>query len=240
MESRFIAIGAISSTCRLSAYVSPLSVAHTSWASRARNISSQLSAFALSSVCPAKPDRIFVIHESDSVGFDSQSVHTQCIERQRESRSVLFVVSGEVTKTSVRLVVPSGAMKKLTVASSSIASCTWRFRWFRNSITSTVATRCFAATTVSFCEPALGLTSSSPSALSPKRGKVEKKVRSTSPISCSQVINFVRCLAGNRCQTLRREDDVDSDTHTATLRQHDTQSVQTDDFQCTFHCFYCL
>ena len=57
-----------------------------------------------------------------------------------------------------------------------------------NSITSTVAVKRGADTTVSFWLPALGLINNRPSARSPKRGKVEKKVRSTSPISCSQVI----------------------------------------------------
>ena len=52
-----------------------------------------------------------------------------------------------------------------------------------------VAVKRGAETTVSFRLPALGLINSSPSARSPKRGKVEKKVRSTSPISCSHVTN---------------------------------------------------
>ena len=153
-------------------------------------MSSQLSALADSSVAP---------NDASIVSLASTNVIARACTRRPSTRSASkgkekavvssCAVSGDETKTSVRFVVPSGAMKKLTCASSSISSCTWRLLLFRNSITSTVATKRGAATTVSFCAPALGLTSNKPLARRPKRGKVEKKVRSTSPISCSHVMN---------------------------------------------------
>ena len=150
---------------------------------------SQLSAKADNSVAP---------REASIVSLSSTKVIARAWRRRPSTRkslngkekAVASVVSGEVTKTSVRLVVPSCAMKKLTAALSKINSCTCRFLLLRNSTTSTVAVSWSAATTVSFCAPALGLMSNRPSARRPKRGNVEKNVRSTSPISCSQVMNL--------------------------------------------------
>ena len=48
---------------------------------------------------------------------------------------------------------------------------------------------------------------------------------------------FVRSLAGNRCQTLRREDHVHSDRGYRHYGYHDTQKRPTYDFECAFHCF---
>ena len=41
---------------------------------------------------------------------------------------------------------------------------------------------------------------------------------------------LVRCLASNRCQTLRRENDVDSNTRYQHYRQNDTQKRPAEDF----------
>ena len=53
-------------------------------------------------------DGVLIIEESDSVGFDSESVYTQSIKRQRESRSVFFcrVRRGNKDVCKVRRAIP--------------------------------------------------------------------------------------------------------------------------------------
>ena len=46
---------------------------------------------------------------------------------------------------------------------------------------------------------------------------------------------LVRRLAGDRCQALRREDDITSDRSRDNDHQHDPQERPANDFQCTFH-----
>ena len=73
--------------------------------------------------------------------------------------------------------------------------CRVRLLWVRKSTTSTLTVICGMAATVSLGAPSIGLISTTLSMLKPKRGKVEKKVSSTLPISCS---HFTYSLATPR------------------------------------------
>ena len=110
IESRFIAIGAISSTCRLSAYVSCLIEAHTSRASKVTSMSSHPSALALSSVAPKAAVIVSLSSVKEIALACRRNPSTRNASKGITNAVVSSVVSGEVTNTSVRLVVPSSAM----------------------------------------------------------------------------------------------------------------------------------
>ena len=111
MESRFIAMGASSLTLMESAYRSPLSDAHTSFASRDTNISLHFAADAASPVSPKAAEMVSLASSKVIYLALTRSPSTRSSLKGREKAAVSSsVVSGEVTKTSVRLVVPSGAI----------------------------------------------------------------------------------------------------------------------------------
>ena len=182
-----------------------------------------------------RSDRIFVVQESDIVGFDTQPVHLQFIERQRESGGVLL---RRVRRSDKHI----GQVGRTVRSNIEIDECVIQYRLVHMQIPmvqklhhihrSHQRRRSHNSIVL---RTGFGIDDQQSVGAQTEAGKGREEGQIHRSYLMLGGNKPVRYIAGDRGQTLRREDHVAHDRHCNHYGQHDTQKRPAYDLERTFH-----
>ena len=200
MLLRSRAIGKSRLRARCSAYCVPCIARVTSGAARRMRISSQLPACARMDILLSTASMVSFSSRKVNLLAENERPFISSVSKGNWKAEVSASVLSEVRKTE-KLFSPKALIYTQACISSRRSSLTISALSFRNAVTFTRAITCGAYSNVSLGAPSMGLMRHSVPVFRPNSGKVEKKVNSTSPISCS---HRIYSLAKSRTIGVRR------------------------------------